>query len=60
MKPDFRCCNNFALSWVDEVTTGTQNFVPVLENVAPWFALLVDTVTQFADQVEIILSSQLI
>ena len=23
LKPDFNCCNNFTLSWVDKVTTGT-------------------------------------
>ena len=23
LKPDFNCSNNFALSWVDRVTTGT-------------------------------------
>ena len=23
LKPDFNCGNNFALSWVDKVTTGT-------------------------------------
>ena len=23
LKPDFNCCNSFALSWVDKVTTGT-------------------------------------
>ena len=23
LKPDFNCANNFAISWVDKVTTGT-------------------------------------
>ena len=23
LKPDFSCCNSFALPWVDKVTTGT-------------------------------------
>ena len=30
LKPDFNCCNRFALSLVDEVTTGTQSFVSVI------------------------------
>ena len=34
LKPDFSCCNNFALSCVDKVTTGTYNFVSVIANVA--------------------------
>ena len=34
--------------------------VSVIMNVAPWFAILVDTTTQFADQVKMRLTSQLI
>ena len=41
LKLDFNCCNNFALSWVDEVTAETWSSVSVIGNVAPWFATLV-------------------
>ena len=34
LKPDFNCCNNFALSCVDKVTTGTYNSASVIANVA--------------------------
>ena len=34
LKPDFNCCNNFALSCVHKVITGTYNFVSVIANVA--------------------------
>ena len=34
LKPDFNCSNNFALSCVDKITTGTYNFVSVIANVA--------------------------
>ena len=60
LKPDFNCSNTFALSWVDKVTTTTWIFVSVIENVAPWFATSVETITQFADQVKIRLISQLV
>ena len=30
------CGNNFALSWVDKVTTGTCRFVSVISNVGTW------------------------
>ena len=30
--PDFNCWSNFALSWVDRVTTGTKIFVSVIVN----------------------------
>ena len=30
--PDFNCWSNFALSWVDRVTTGTKSFVSVIVN----------------------------
>ena len=32
LKPEFDCWSNFALSWVDGVTTGTKNFVSVILN----------------------------
>ena len=35
---DFNCGNNFALSWVDKVTTGTWKFISVIANVGFWFA----------------------
>ena len=31
-KPDFNCWNNFALSCVDKVTTGTLSFVSVISD----------------------------
>ena len=30
LKPDFKCCSNFVLSWVGKVTTGTSIFVCVI------------------------------
>ena len=51
MKPYFNYSVNFALSWVDKVTTGTWNSVLVIANFTPWFAVAVETaVTQFANQ----------
>ena len=32
LKPDFTCWSNFALSWVDKVTTGEKIFVSVIAN----------------------------
>ena len=32
LKRDFNCWNDFALSWVDKVTTGTLSFVSVIAN----------------------------
>ena len=32
LKPDFNCSNNFALSFVDKVTTGTYKFISVILN----------------------------
>ena len=34
LKPDFSCCNNFALSYVFKVTSGTYNFASVTANAA--------------------------
>ena len=31
-------CESFALSWVDEVKTGTQSVGSVIANVSTWFA----------------------
>ena len=56
-KPDFSCCNNFVLSCVDKVTTGTYNFVPVTSD-APAPVELV--ITQVDDHVKIKLISELI
>ena len=57
LKPDFNCCSNFALSWVDKVTTATESFVSVIAN----FPSAVEVViTQSLDQIEIRLASQLI
>ena len=32
-KPNFNCCNSFAIFWVDKVTTRTQSFISVIANV---------------------------
>ena len=53
LKPFFNCGNNFALSWVDKVTTGTLRVVSVILNVGIWFATLVLNITEFLDQVKI-------
>ena len=45
LKPDFNCSSSFALSWVDKFTTGTQNFVSVIANVAASVSLD-DTICQ--------------
>ena len=57
MKPDFSCSNNFALACVDQVTTGTYNFVSVISNFPSPVEL---TITQVDDHVKIKLTSQLI
>ena len=45
LKQDFNCWSNFALSWIDNVTTGTSSFVSAIENIpAP-----VELVTTQAD-----------
>ena len=57
LKPDLNCCNNFSLSSVDKVTTGTYKFVSVILN----FPLPVELVkAQLGDHVKIKLTSQLI
>ena len=38
LKPNFNYGNNFALSWVDKVTTGTWRFLSVIVNVGTWLA----------------------
>ena len=43
----------FLLSWFDKTISGTYSFVSVIENFVPWFATLVETITQFTDQVKI-------
>ena len=58
LKPDFNLSNSFALSSVDEVTTGRKSFVSVIENVARWCALAVEIITQLSDQVTVRLISQ--
>ena len=52
LKPDFNCCNSFALSLDDKITPGTESLLSVIPNVDAWFALVLDYITQFADQVE--------
>ena len=47
LKPDFNCWSNFALSWVDKVTTGTQSFVSVIPNLP---ALVELVITQVDDR----------
>ena len=56
-KPDFNCCNSFALSWVDNITTGTLCFVSVIANIAAFASL---NKTHLLDQVKMRLISQLI
>ena len=56
LKPDFICWSNFALSWVDKVTTGTRSFVSVIVNL-PWPVELV--IIQVDDHVQKRLTSQL-
>ena len=41
------------MSWLDEVTTATSSFVSVVANVAPSFAIVVETIKQLANQVKI-------
>ena len=36
LNPDFNCCDNFALSWVEEGTTGS--FALLIANVVALFA----------------------
>ena len=48
------------LCWVDKVTIETKSFALDIENVAPWFTTLVETIMQFSDQVKITIISQLI
>ena len=50
----FNCCNSFALSWVDKVTTGTWNFVSVVVAFVP-----LDS-TYFEDHAKMTLIWQLI
>ena len=57
LKPDFNCWSNFALSWVDKVTTGTYSFVSVIENFPSAVELVI---AQSLDQVKRRLSLQLI
>ena len=60
LKPDFNFGNDFALSWVDKITTGTWRVVSVILNVGFWFATLVLIIIQFSYQVKISSTSQLI
>ena len=56
-KTRFSYFNSFTLSPVDKVTTGTQSFVPVIENsVFP----TAEEITHFLDQVKSRIISQLI
>ena len=57
LKNDFNCCNCFALSLVDKVTTGTESFLSVIVNFA---ALVGEEIIQSADEVKMRLISQLI
>ena len=47
------------LSWVDKVTTATQRFAPVIENLRARLTIALATIKQFADQVRIRLIWQL-
>ena len=57
LKADFNCWSNFALSWVDKVTTGTKSFVSVIANLPAPVELVI---TQVDDHVKMRLTSQLI
>ena len=59
LNPDFNCCSNFVLSWVDKLITGAYSLVPLIANIVDWFALVLDK-TQFIDQIRMRLISQLI
>ena len=57
LKPDFNCCNSFALSWIDKVIAGKDSFACAILN----FAIPVaEEITQSSDQVKMRLISQLI
>ena len=45
LNPDFNCCNNFALFWVDKFIIRTLSFVLVIVNVATWSAATFDDPT---------------
>ena len=61
LKPDFNCCNIFALLWVDKVTTDkVTSFASVIVIFVAWFATAPNNVTQSAEQVRIKLISQLV
>ena len=60
LKLDFNYFNSFALSRVDNVTTGTSSFLSVIVNVDILMAIGASIVKQFADQVRIRLIPQLI
>ena len=57
LKPDLNCYNNFSLSSVDKVTTGTYKFVPVILNFPSPRELII---TQFVDHIKFELTPQLI
>ena len=57
LKPDYNCCNSFALSWVGKITTRTRSVVSVIAN----FSTPAESViTQVDEQVRMRLVSQLI
>ena len=41
----FKCCNSFALSRVDKVTTGTQSFVSVIAIIVCGFSAVLEAIT---------------
>ena len=57
LKPDFNCWSNFALSWVDKVTTETKSFASALANLTAPVELVI---TQIDEQVKMRLISQLV
>ena len=58
LKPDFKCSNSFALSWVDKVTTGTQSLLYIVY--CSLRAIGLSITKYLLDQVRIRLISQLI
>ena len=55
LKPNFNCCNSFAISGVDKVTTRTQSFISAIANFVAFVSL--DNI-HLLDQIKLI--SQLI
>ena len=51
LNPDFNYSNTFVLSWAEKATTGPSSFLSVILKVFPWFAAVLDDITQIRNQV---------